>query len=266
MLNRIRTIVDKEWAEVFKNRLVLFTVGFLPLIFTVMPLGILYATRGAMSDGSAAGDVSDLPPAIIAACGPVTPFECFQIYLMNQMLVLFMLMPLIIPISIAAYSIVGEKTTRSLEPLLATPITTVELLTGKALAAVIPAILATWGGFLVFVLGVPLVGGGAAALRAVLNPVWLLAVFVAGPLMAVIAVNFAVIISSRTSDPRVAEQLSAVLVVPLIVMIFGQIAGFITLNLTFMLAAIAVLAVAAVALIYLGVRFFERETILTKWK
>lgn len=265
-MHRIQTIIDKEWAEVFKNRLVLFTVGFLPLIFTALPLGILYATRGAMSGGASAGDVSDLPPSMIAACGNITSFECFQVYLMNQMLVLFMLMPLIIPISIAAYSIVGEKTTRSLEPLLATPITTVELLTGKALAAVIPAILATWGGFLVFVLGVPLVGGGPAAIRAILNPVWLLAVFVAGPLMAVIAVNFAVIISSRTSDPRVAEQLSAVLIVPLIAMIFGQIAGVITLNAAFMLTAILVLAGVAVALIVLGVRFFERETILTKWK
>jgi len=99
-----------------------------------------------------------------------------------------------------------------------------------------------------------------------LNPIWLLAVFVAGPLMAVIAVNFAVIISSRTSDPRVAEQMAAVLVVPMIAMIFGQLAGVIVLNLQFMLIAIVVLVIAAIGLIYLGVRFFERETILTKWK
>ena len=67
-----------------------------------------------------------------------------QIYLINEFLLLFMMMPLIIPITIAAYSIVGEKTTRSLEPLLATPITTAELLIGKGLAAAIPAIAATW--------------------------------------------------------------------------------------------------------------------------
>ncbi|MCI0355119.1 MAG: hypothetical protein L0099_08780, partial [Acidobacteria bacterium] len=51
-MNRIQTIIDKEWAEVFKNRLVLFTVGFLPLVFTALPLGILYATRAVgVSDG-----------------------------------------------------------------------------------------------------------------------------------------------------------------------------------------------------------------------
>lgn len=262
-MKRIRTIIDKEWAEVFKNRLVLFTVAFLPLLFTALPL-IILATTSGITDTS--GDVADLPPSILAACGAVKPTECFQVYLLNQMLVLFMLMPLIIPISIAAYSIVGEKTTRSLEPLLATPITTLELLTGKALAAVIPAVLATWGGFLLFLILAPVVGASAAATGAILSPIWLLAVFVAGPLMAVIAVNFAVIISSRTSDPRVAEQMAAVLVVPMIALIFGQIAGVITLNVQFMLIAIAILLVAAIGLIYLGVRFFEREAILTKWK
>lgn len=33
-LERVRTIIDKEWAEVFKNRMVVFTVLFMPLIFT----------------------------------------------------------------------------------------------------------------------------------------------------------------------------------------------------------------------------------------
>jgi len=44
-VNKIRTIIDKEWAEVFKNRLVLYTVIFMPLFFTVLPLVILYVTH-----------------------------------------------------------------------------------------------------------------------------------------------------------------------------------------------------------------------------
>ena len=80
-------------------------------------------------------DVTDLPPQFLALCGDVSPAECMQLFIVSQFLILFMLMPLIIPVSIAAYSIVGEKTTRSLEPLLATPVTTAELLVGKSLAA-----------------------------------------------------------------------------------------------------------------------------------
>ena len=144
-MEKIKTIIRKEWSEVFKNRFVLFTVAFLPLILTALPLGILYATN-SLESGDAVS--SDIPAQFMQFCPQeLTGGECFQIYMVNQFLILFMMMPMMIPVTIAAYSIVGEKTTRSLEPLLATPITTTELLTGKSLAAVIPAIAATWAGF-----------------------------------------------------------------------------------------------------------------------
>jgi ABC-2 type transport system permease protein len=263
-ITRIRTIVDKEWAEVFKNRFVLFTVAFLPLIFTVLPLGILYAMRSTGGLGS--GDVTDIPPQFFELCGDLPAGECLQLFLLNQFLLLFMMMPLIIPVSIAAYSIVGEKTTRSLEPLLATPIRTHELLLAKGLAAGVPAVLATWAGFAVFALAAPIVGASPGLLRAVLSPVWLLAILVVGPLMSVVAVTFAIMISSRVSDPRVAEQTAGVIIVPLLLILFGQLAGLIVLNVAFVLAAIVVLAAADVALVALAVRLFERERILTQWK
>jgi ABC-2 type transport system permease protein len=260
---RIRTIIDKEWAEIFKNRLVLFTVGFLPLVFTALPLGVLAATRGS---GDLSGDVADLPAQFLAQCGNASPGECMQIFLLNQFLLLFMMMPLIIPVSIAAYSVVGEKTTRSLEPLLATPITTGELLLAKGLAAAVPAILATWLGYGVFLLGAPLAGAGPAALASLASPVWLLAILVVGPLMSVMAVNFAIMVSSRVTDPRAAEQTAAVIIVPLLAVLFGQIAGLIVLNVTFVLGAIVLLIAADAALVALAVRVFEREAILTRWK
>jgi len=260
--SRIQTIVDKEWAEVFKNRIVLFTIVLMPLIFTALPLGILYSTRGSAANG----DVTDMPPQFFEVCGNIPPGDCLQIYLLNQFMVLFMLMPLIIPVAIAAYSIVGEKTTRSLEPLLATPITTEELLTAKSLAAAIPAIAATWGCFLIFLILAPIVGARPTVFAGILNPVWLLAIFVAGPLMALLAVNIAIIVSSRVNDPRVAEQIAAVVVVPILGLIFGQVAGVIVLNVQFMVMAIGGLAVIDAALIYVGARLFQRETILTKWK
>jgi ABC-2 type transport system permease protein len=68
------------------------------------------------------------------------------------------------------------------------------------------------------------------------------------------------------SDPRTAEQLSAVVILPLVALVFGQIAGVIVLNVQFMLLAICVLVAVDVGLIYLGARLFQRETILTKWK
>jgi ABC-2 type transport system permease protein len=257
---RIRTIIDKEWAEVFKNRLVLSTVAFLPLLFTVLPLGVLYGTRGS---GSAVGD---LPPQFLTLCGNLAGADCMQYFILNEFLILFMVMPLIIPISIASYSIVGEKTTHSLEPLLATPISTVELLVAKALAATIPAVLATWAGFTIFILLAPVFGASAAVVRQLLSPIWFVAVFIIGPLIAILAVNFAVLVSSRVTDPRVAEQISAVIIVPLLAVLFGQIAGIIVLDLRFMLVGVVVLVIIDIGVAALGARLFQRETILTKWK
>jgi ABC-2 type transport system permease protein len=262
-MERIVTVINKEWSEVFKNRLVLFTVAFMPLLFTILPLIMLYISG---STGSSTTSETDLPPSFLKACGTLSGSDCIQIYLLNQFLLIFMMMPLIIPVAIAAYSIVGEKTTRSLEPLLATPIKTTELLAAKSLAAAIPGILATWLCFTLFIILAPFAGARPAVMLSLINGIWLLAVFIAGPLMAIMAVNFAVIVSSRVNDPRTAEQLSAVVIMPILAIVFGQIAGVIVLNTQFMLVAISILTIIDVGLIYVGARLFQRETILTKWK
>lgn len=263
-MKRILTIIDKEWSEVFKNRMVLFTVLLMPLVFTLMPLGVLYAMGSAGTGGT---ESTDVPASFAAMCGSgMTAIECLQTFMINEFLLLYMMMPLAIPIAIAAYSIVGEKTTRSLEPLLATPISTAELLIGKGLAAVLPAIAATWLCFIIFMLLAPLTGVTTAVMDYIRGPVWLLAVFAIGPLLAVVAVFVAIIVSSRVNDPRAAEQISMVVIVPIIAVLFGQIAGIIILNVQFMLVTLVVLALIDIGVIALGVRFFSRETILTRWK
>lgn len=259
----IRTLIDKEWAEVFKNKMVLFTIILMPLLFTALPLIMLYATAGSTLPG---GDTADLPELFLSVCGDMDSASCMQVYVINQFLILYMMLPLIIPITIAAYSIVGEKTTRSLEPLLATPISTEELLTGKALAAAIPAVGATWLCFLIFQLLIPLTGASQQVRAYVLGPTWLLGVLVVGPLMAIAAVNFAIMVSSRVNDPRIAEQMAAVLIVPVLALLFGQVAGLLVINQQLMLVVIIALIVIDVFLIYLGARLFQRETILTRWK
>lgn len=260
---RILTIIDKEWAEIFKNRMVLATIGFMPLIFTIMPLVMLYFTG---TTGDISGDMADMPPQFTQACGDLNASDCIQYFVLNQFMLMFMMMPLMIPTAIAAYSIVGEKTTRSLEPLLATPITTEELLTAKALAAAIPAIIASWSSFFIFVLLMPLVKASPALIAQVLSPTWLIAVLIIGPLMAVAAVNMAVLVSSRVNDPRVAEQISAVLIVPIMAVMFAQIGGLLVVNRDLMMISAAVMLVVDAALIYAGARIFQRETILTRWK
>lgn len=263
-LNRIRTIIDKEWEEVFKNKMVIITVAIMPVIFTILPLAMIYG----ISSTTPAGDLgtADVPLQMLQACGDISGLECMQRYLISQFLLMFMMMPLIIPTAIAAYGIVGEKTTRSLEPLLATPVTTTELLTGKTLAAAAPAIVITIVCFAIFVLLLPVAGATPGLVRYVIEPLWLVAILVVGPLMAIASVNLAVIVSSRVNDPRVAEQITAVLIVPVLGLMFGQIAGLFILDMRVMMITVLTIAALDVALIYTGARLFQREIILTRWK
>ncbi|MBC7261922.1 MAG: ABC transporter permease [Chloroflexi bacterium] len=260
---KIKTIILKEWAEVFKNRFVLFTVIFMPLLFTVLALVLLFLTRAAGT-----GDISGpAPDAFFRACPEgLTAEECMQIYFVSQFMLLFMMSPLIIPVNIAAYSIVGEKTTRSLEPLLATPITTIELLAGKNLAAVIPAVLATWGSFLLYALGANWLIDNPMVIAALFDPKWWLAIAVVGPLLSILSVNFSLMVSSRVNDPRVAEQLSAVVILPLLLLFFSQLAGWVFLNLQLVLILVLALVLLDALMIGLAIRLFQRETILTRWR
>lgn len=263
MIERIRTIIDKEWAEVFKNKVVLLTVVLLPVIFTVLPLVILSLMRTTMPGNES----TDMPAQFAQMCSATASgSDCVQIFVANEFLIFFMIMPIIIPITIAAYSIVGEKTTRSLEPLLATPITTQELLAAKSMAAAIPAVLATYAGFIIFILLLPITGVSAGVQHYVSGPIWILAVFLAGPLVAILAVNFAVMVSSRVSDPRTAEQVSAILIVPFMALVFGQMAGIILLYVTTMLIFCGIIVILDIVSIVLGAKLFQRETILTKWR
>lgn len=265
-MNKVFTIIRKEWSEVFKNRMVLFAVSFMPLLFTAIPLGLLYSTRN-VTDPSALGfNIADLPPETMRICGTLNELECGQFFLMLQFMLLFLMLPVIIPVTIASYSIVGEKTTRTLEPLLATPITTIELLAGKALGAVIPAVLATLASFLIFAIGAAFLAISPAVALHLFTPYWLLGIFVVGPLLSVAGVSIAVMISSRVNDPRAAEQLSALVILPVVTLFIGQVLGIVQLNQTLLVYIAIALLIIDSGLLYFATQLFQRETILTRWK
>ena len=264
-MKKIKTIMLKEWAQVFKNKLVLFSVIFLPLIITAIPLGTFYAigrdpALGSMNDEPFTSEFASFCPE------DVNSAECFQVYMVSQFMILFMILPVAIPSSISSYSVVGEKKEHSLEPLLATPITTLELIAGKSLAALIPAVLATYLAYLVFIIGTRILIPGDLFIQAILAPHWILAVIVLGPLLALMAVNFSIMVSSRVNEPRVAEQISMVIIIPLIGILFAQIAGLFMIDTNLVFAFTIIVAVIDTILVAFSIKVFQRETILTRWK
>jgi ABC-2 type transport system permease protein len=167
--------------------------------------------------------------------------------------------------AVAAYSVIGEKQARTLEPLLATPLTTLELLLAKVLAAFIPTLVLALGCFTIYVAAIAAFAR-PGVFMALLTGRSLAAMFVLGPLAALAALQLAVCVSSRVNDPRSAQQLGALVILPMAGLFVAQISGTFLLTGPLLALVALVLVVINVALMRLAIALFDRESILTRWK
>ena len=143
----------------------------------------------------------------------------------NALLFWFIILAAIIPVAVASYSIVGEKLEKTLEPLLATPLTDGEIILGKTLSAFIPSILATYLGALVFMILSDIIT--FHQLGYLLYPNWTAAAFllVGAPLACVFGTEFNTLVSIRVNDPRTAQSYGGALYLPLLVVFILSEAG-----------------------------------------
>ncbi|GAB4534300.1 MAG: ABC transporter permease subunit [Anaerolineae bacterium] len=261
---KIGAIVEREIADARKNKMILLSMALIPTLLVAMVLGTAFVmlNMGAEDQASLDEDELNMIPAELAN---LDPLHAFLILLNDQFMFYFLLIPMMLPVYIAAYSIVGEKETRSLEPLLATPVSTGELLVGKSLAAVLPAVALTWLSFVVLITGGLLIMPRPVFL-AMIRPVWLIGMLLLSPLLAMLSVLSGVIVSSRINDPRAAQQVTGIFVVPIIALSLVVLAGKVFLSVWMVLPGAAIVLLLDSLVLYFAVKLFQRETILTRWK
>ncbi|HUV24685.1 MAG TPA: hypothetical protein VMW26_04575, partial [Methanomassiliicoccales archaeon] len=184
----------------------------------------------------------------------------------DALLFFYVLIPSILPTIIASYSFVGEKTNRSLEPLLATPTTDLELLMGKGLSIFVPTMLVTWISLIPFVIIVDMITQPVLGYYALPNLVWALGVFILAPLICLLAIFANVIVSSRVSDVRASQQIGSLIVLPIVVFFLVILLGLVSLDVLNMLLFIGVVGAAVISIIYVATKVFKREEILIRWK
>lgn len=263
--NKVVLILRKEWLELRQQRMLLLGMLVPPLIFAVMPLGLAFAAGQNMMQE----DGSDIPLEVLTKLNPALegmgPLELGQALISQQFSILFLLLPIILPSVIASYSIIGEKTSRTLEPVLATPVSTRELLLAKCLIAVVPSVLITWLVAGLFTVGLSFVAISDRVVAAVISPGWALVLLLCAPLLCLITVAATVAISARVSDPRTAQQISVVLIIPIMGLFFGQLTGLLILSPILAVIGALILALLAAASLFIASALFQRETILTRW-
>jgi ABC-type Na+ efflux pump permease subunit len=233
---RVRAIIIKELSDYRRNRFVMvFAMTLLPLIFIAAPtVQLLTAPAAASSKLDARVGLS---------------------------LLYMLLIPATVPSTVAAYSVIGEREQGTLEPILITPIRREEFLIGKALAVVIPTLVVAYAIFGIFL--------AIAALFA--HPAIESAIFAGShipvqlaftPLLAGWSIWVALAISARSSDLRVAQQLSVLANLPPVAIV--ALMGF---NVITPSTGLALgLAAALLALDALGWRavaaMFDRERLI----
>jgi ABC-2 type transport system permease protein len=240
-------------------------VVIVTVLSLVLPFGIAIVVPAV--SGQRLGDDADLVRVSHVAGGAsdLSGDARVQLFLFQQFLMMFLLTPITGAMALASHAVVGEKQARTLEPMLATPITTFELLTAKVLGALLPTLAISAFGLALYLGGIALfsapgVGSAMASARTLL-----LTVLVA-PAAALVSLQAAILISSRVNDPRSAQQFGVLIIIPLAGLMVAQFSGSLWLSTTALAVIGFGLLAAWLLLSIFSVAVFERETILTRWR
>jgi ABC-type transport system involved in multi-copper enzyme maturation permease subunit len=270
----IRTIALKDLQEVRQNRMAWIPALFLPLIFVVvMPLALILIPQVAqMSPEDIAQEMGDLeamlanlPPAIQAEIADLQGIQVWIVLFIGYSFApMFLILPLFFASTIGAESFAGEKERKTLEALLYTPASDRELFIGKVLASVMPAFALTLLSFLAYIVVVNTAGFSVMGRIWFPLPHWYPLILWVAPAVATLGMAAAVLVSSRASTFMEAYQTSGALVIPLIILLVGQLAGVIYLSIEFALVLGLIIWLIDAALIYVGIRQFKRAELIAR--
>ena len=184
---RMRAIASKELRTYRRTTSLVMAMAIIPLVFLIQPLVAVFAVP---SSGAAA-------------------------IRHHHDLIYLLAIPALVPATLAAYAVVGERQQGTLEPLLTTPITREELLLAKAIAVLAPSVIVAYVVFALFVAVVELFAQPGVAAAFVRGPD-VLAQVIFTPLVAGWSIWISIAVSTRASDIRVAQQLSTLASLPTI--------------------------------------------------
>ena len=242
--HNVWTVTRKELKIFRKRKTVIYATVLFPVIISV---GFPLITRYAGSQGN--GIPAPVLPGILDA------FSFF-----------FVIGAAVLPTGIASYSLVGEKVQKSLEPLLAAPVTDGEILLGKIISAFLPTIIAIYAGGVVFMTLVD--RETFAKLGYSYFPNWNMAaiLLVAAPLASLMSVEMCIVASTRMSDVRSVQQLGGLMVFPFAGIYVAAEVGAVSLTTNNLLLISAGILLVDIGLFFVSKAAFAREKILTTWK
>jgi len=264
-------VFRKDWLEIKRNMQVIAPIVFVPLIFTIiLPLIVIVVPTVVGMPGTQFQFVGtlfqSLPPDVRAAvAGMSAEQSMIYVFTLYFFAPFFLIIPLMASSVLASDSFAGEKDRKTLEALLATPLTDGELMLGKILVSFLPSMAVTILAFALYTVVVDLAAYGIfGGVLLLPNLLWIALVFGVTPTVALAGIGVTVIVSAKVKGYREAQQLSAILVLPILALIFAQIGGAVFFGPLMILILVAVFAAIDVVVFMIGMRLFHREEILMK--
>ena len=258
-------LLRKELLDVSRNRGALLPVVLVTAIALVVPFVVTIVVPRLIGERLSADTDLVRISRIVDPGGTLTPDGRVQLFFFQQFLLLFLLTPTTGAMTMAAHSVVGEKLARTLEPLLATPVATFELLLAKVLGALVPTLVIAMTGLALYMAGVALLAL-PGVIDAMANMRTAILILVVGPALALLSLQAAILISSRVNDARTAQQFGVFVIIPITALLVAQFSGAVWLS----AAALAGIGIGTlilwIILAAISVRVFDRETILTRWR
>jgi len=269
-VQRVALVFSKDWLEIRRNWQVLFPLLVIPLVFAIMlPLMVIGSTVSVPAQASSSGLqtlLKTLPvhvkDEIAGMAGRQAIIYIVSVYLFAP---IFLVIPIMASSIIASDSFAGEKERRTVEALLATPLSDGEMLLGKMLVSFVPAVVVTATAFLVYSAVIDhftlqLFGG-----RLLFpNNTWLMMIFALAPTLAFAEIALTVLISARAKGVREAQQISALFLVPLIGMVVGQVSGAMLLDPWMVIVMASGLMAIDVVIFVASIKTFGRDHMLAR--
>jgi ABC-type Na+ efflux pump permease subunit len=269
-LEKAMLVFRKDFLEISRNKEVLLPMLILPIIFAFLLPGLSVISPDNVNTG---GNTEvfiqtisqNLPANIQTMLQQLTPGQrATYVMLVYFFAPFFLIIPVMSSSVIAADSFAGEKERNTIEALLATPLTDSELLLGKILVSFIPGMGVTILGFILYTATIDFLTVESFGAYIMPTVPWLVMIFVLAPIISLLAIGVSVIVSSKVKGFREAQQLSALLIIPIMALLFGQATGYLVLGSTVMIILAAVLGVVDIIVFRIGLRLFHRENILAK--
>jgi ABC-2 type transport system permease protein len=268
---KVALVFRKDWLEIRRNWQVILPIIVVPLMISVfLPVVLtLIPNLAPEQEVSLEGFQElmwNLPDHVQERLAGMTVSQV-MVYVMAVYFFapFFLLIPLMASSVIASDSFAGEKERKTIEALLATPISDGELFLGKMLVSFVPSMMVTVSSFAVYSIVFDVMSYNLFDGMLILPTVdWVLLIFGLAPTVALATIGLTVMISGKVKGFREAQQISVVLIVPILGLVFGQISGAIIFGPLVILALIGAFLLVDFVVFRLGLKLFKREEILAK--